>query len=180
VERSGNVSNVNIIRVSPIEILSGFPWVHRTPCRRAICENDGWRAKGDVVDISARAEISVPRHAAFLVQSEMSARGSGSTSTALRRLMTEYKQLTAGGAPHLYATSTVPSHTTRFPRWHVHSRQASEFHIPAPSHARTAPGPISESDFFTWEALICGPKDTPFVRPFSIPIDTHRVYDCIL
>jgi len=24
-------------------------------------------------------------------------------------------------------------------------------------------GPISESDFFAWEALICGPKDTPFV-----------------
>lgn len=24
-------------------------------------------------------------------------------------------------------------------------------------------GPISESDFFTWEALIQGPKDTPFV-----------------
>ena len=24
-------------------------------------------------------------------------------------------------------------------------------------------GPISESDFFIWEALICGPKDTPFV-----------------
>lgn len=24
-------------------------------------------------------------------------------------------------------------------------------------------GPISESDFFTWEALIVGPKDTPFV-----------------
>lgn len=24
-------------------------------------------------------------------------------------------------------------------------------------------GPISESDFFLWEALICGPKDTPFV-----------------
>ena len=23
-------------------------------------------------------------------------------------------------------------------------------------------GPISESDFFTWEALIVGPKDTPF------------------
>ncbi|CAL1697955.1 unnamed protein product [Somion occarium] len=23
-------------------------------------------------------------------------------------------------------------------------------------------GPISESDFFTWEALIMGPKDTPF------------------
>lgn len=24
-------------------------------------------------------------------------------------------------------------------------------------------GPVSEDDFFTWEALICGPKDTPFV-----------------
>lgn len=23
-------------------------------------------------------------------------------------------------------------------------------------------GPISESDIFTWEALIMGPKDTPF------------------
>lgn len=23
-------------------------------------------------------------------------------------------------------------------------------------------GPVSESDFFTWEALIMGPKDTPF------------------
>ena len=32
-----------------------------------------------------------------------------------------------------------------------------------PIHFRNL-GPISESDFFTWEALICGPKDTPFVR----------------
>jgi hypothetical protein len=32
----------------------------------------------------------------------------------------------------------------------------------------TPPGPVSESDFFTWEALICGPKDTPFV--IYIPI----------
>ena len=38
-----------------------------------------------------------------------------------------------------------------------------------PSADRTPPhpilgsqGPISESDFFTWEALIVGPKDTPF------------------
>ena len=32
-------------------------------------------------------------------------------------------------------------------------------------------GPISESDFFVWEALINGPKDTPFVRsmpPFPV------------
>ncbi|EAU87528.2 ubiquitin conjugating enzyme [Coprinopsis cinerea okayama7 len=49
------------------------------------------------------------------------------TSTAVRRLMTEYKQLTSGG-------------------------------------------PISESDFFTWEALICGPKDTPF---FLVAIIRH-------
>lgn len=27
---------------------------------------------------------------------------------------------------------------------------------------RPTAGPISESDFFTWEALIMGPKDTPF------------------
>ncbi|KAG1866025.1 ubiquitin-conjugating enzyme/RWD-like protein [Suillus subluteus] len=52
----------------------------------------------------------------------------GSSATALRRLMTEYKQLTSGGSPDGMFTA----------------------------------GPISESDFFTWEALICGPKDTPF------------------
>ena len=32
---------------------------------------------------------------------------------------------------------------------------------------RLSQGPISESDFFTWEALICGPKDTPFVSNFK-------------
>ncbi|KAF8890665.1 ubiquitin-conjugating enzyme/RWD-like protein [Infundibulicybe gibba] len=53
---------------------------------------------------------------------------SSNSSTALRRLMTEYKQLTSGGSPDGMFTA----------------------------------GPISESDFFTWEALICGPKDTPF------------------
>ena len=30
------------------------------------------------------------------------------------------------------------------------------------AHHPTPLGPISESDFFTWEALIMGPKDTPF------------------
>ncbi|KAJ3486418.1 hypothetical protein NLI96_g4259 [Meripilus lineatus] len=49
-------------------------------------------------------------------------------STALRRLMTEYRMLTSQGAPDGMFTA----------------------------------GPISESDFFTWEALIMGPKDTPF------------------
>ncbi|KAH8114845.1 ubiquitin-conjugating enzyme [Phellopilus nigrolimitatus] len=52
----------------------------------------------------------------------------GNRSTALRRLMTEYKQLTANGSPDGMFTA----------------------------------GPISEEDIFTWEALICGPKDTPF------------------
>ena len=51
-----------------------------------------------------------------------------SNATALRRLMTEYKQLTAGGAPDGMFTA----------------------------------GPVSESDFFTWEALIQGPEGTPF------------------
>ncbi|KAA1466841.1 ubiquitin-conjugating enzyme [Dentipellis sp. KUC8613] len=57
----------------------------------------------------------------------MNSRGAGS-STALRRLMTEYKQLTSGGSPDGMFTA----------------------------------GPVSEADFFTWEALIVGPKDTPF------------------
>ncbi|EJD04983.1 ubiquitin-conjugating enzyme [Fomitiporia mediterranea MF3/22] len=52
----------------------------------------------------------------------------GNKTTALRRLMTEYKQLTANGSPDGMFTA----------------------------------GPISEEDLFAWEALICGPKDTPF------------------
>ena len=51
-----------------------------------------------------------------------------SRATALRRLMTEYRQLTTNGAPDNMFTA----------------------------------GPISEDDFFTWEAVIEGPKDTPF------------------
>ncbi|KAF8488901.1 ubiquitin-conjugating enzyme/RWD-like protein [Gautieria morchelliformis] len=67
-----------------------------------------------------------------------------SNATALRRLMTEYKQLTANAG--------------------------------SPDGMFTA-GPISESDFFTWEALICGPKDTPlkeggvFVAKLTFPSD---------
>lgn len=37
-------------------------------------------------------------------------------------------------------------------------------------------GPISESDFFTWEALICGPKDTPFVSCKPVNSVTARPY----
>lgn len=52
----------------------------------------------------------------------------GSRAAALRRLMTEYKQLVSNGAPDNMFTA----------------------------------GPVDEGDFFTWEALIEGPKDTPF------------------
>ena len=103
----------------------------------------------------------------FFFFDTMSARGSGNSSTALRRLMTEYKQLTSGGVQNprfvSFSASRAPP---RFPRWHVYSRCA---HPPSnPKFGQPPrPGPISESDFFTWEALICGPKDTPFVRPFS-------------
>ena len=51
-----------------------------------------------------------------------------SRASALKRLMTEYKQLVSNGSPDGMFTA----------------------------------GPISEDDFFTWEALIEGPKDTPF------------------
>ena len=48
-------------------------------------------------------------------------------------------------------------------RWYAIYRQLNDL----PSFTRLEKGPISESDFFSWEALICGPKDTPFVRrPF--------------
>ncbi|KAG9099889.1 Ubiquitin-conjugating enzyme E2 7 [Ceratobasidium sp. 370] len=50
------------------------------------------------------------------------------SATALRRLMTEYKQLTTNGSPDSMFTA----------------------------------GPVSEDNFFEWEALINGPKDTPY------------------
>ncbi|KAJ3891449.1 ubiquitin-conjugating enzyme/RWD-like protein [Lentinula edodes] len=68
----------------------------------------------------------------------MNSRGT-SNATALRRLMTEYKQLTSGGSPDGMFTA----------------------------------GPISESDFFIWEALICGPKDTPF--PSDYPLSPFKM-----
>lgn len=52
-----------------------------------------------------------------------------SRATALRRLMTEYRQLTNSGSPEGMMFTA---------------------------------GPISEEDFFTWEAVIEGPKDTVF------------------
>ncbi|KAF9517357.1 hypothetical protein BS47DRAFT_1371406 [Hydnum rufescens UP504] len=64
------------------------------------------------------------------------------SATALRRLMTEYKQLTSGGAPDGMFTA----------------------------------GPITEENFFEWEALIQGPEDTPyeggvFTARLSFPSD---------
>ncbi|KAJ7223077.1 ubiquitin-conjugating enzyme/RWD-like protein [Mycena pura] len=70
---------------------------------------------------------------------------SANSATALRRLMTEYRQLTSGGSPDGMFTAG----THQFRVFGVGTNVPSS-------------GPISESDFFTWEALICGPKDTPF------------------
>jgi ubiquitin-conjugating enzyme E2 G2 len=60
--------------------------------------------------------------------------------------MTEYKQLTANGSPDDMFTAGQSCIGTKVLMDNKH-----------PS------GPISESDFFVWEALISGPKDTPFV-----------------
>ncbi|KAG8908238.1 Ubiquitin-conjugating enzyme E2 7 [Tulasnella sp. 403] len=64
------------------------------------------------------------------------------SATALRRLMTEYKQLISNGAPDNMFTA----------------------------------GPITESNFFEWEALINGPEGTPyeggvFVAKLTFPTD---------
>ncbi|KAI8849874.1 ubiquitin-conjugating enzyme/RWD-like protein [Chytridium lagenaria] len=72
-----------------------------------------------------------------------------SGATALKRLMTEYKELTIN-----------------------------------PPDGITA-GPVSEDDFFLWEALIAGPDDTPYevdyplsppVMKFTSPIFHPNVY----
>lgn len=110
----------------------------------------------------------------------MGTRASGSASTALRRLMTEYKQLTASGQSGLSRLSLFAFSLThsfhRLARRHVHSWCGTLLPLAYHQHhtvrLRLLPslrlGPISESDFFTWEALICGPKDTPFVK-FNSP-----------
>ena len=85
--------------------------------------------------------------------------------------MTEYKQLTSQGS---FSAHVDPRATTdplarrtfsRRARRDVHSRcvrrRAADTRAALTPPAR-ALGPISESDFFTWEALIVGPKDTPF------------------
>jgi hypothetical protein len=102
--------------------------------------------------------------------------------------MTEYKQLTSGGssacvvAPLLVSLMSPSSHFPTFLQVPLTacSRpvRGQTFHglffaicvHDLPFDSLSHLGPISESDFFTWEALICGPKDTPFVRalfPFS-------------
>lgn len=90
--------------------------------------------------------------------------------------MTEYKQLTASGQSRLYGPSLFRRlvNPLVFPGSPdgMFTAGAGCFRLPptAPVRSRhfTSPslhlGPVSESDFFTWEALICGPKDTPFVK----------------
>lgn len=89
-------------------------------------------------------------------------------STALKRLMTEYRQLTAGG---MILASRSFDGSIDVGLYILQDLQMgclqlvcvnyANFH--SSMHQLISQGPISESDFFTWEALICGPKDTPFV-----------------
>ena len=99
--------------------------------------------------------------------------------------MTEYKQLTSGGTS--CATLLVVAHLIKpyYARMTLELAQARQMacsqpvstalptnlatiepvtrHFRALTRGIMRAGPVSESDFFTWEALICGPKDTPFV-----------------
>ncbi|KNZ71576.1 Ubiquitin-conjugating enzyme E2-18 kDa [Termitomyces sp. J132] len=77
---------------------------------------------------------------------------SSTSATALRRLMAEYKQLTSGVKKKLKPIP-IPQPDIRI--------------LAGSSDGMFTGGPISESDFFTWEALICGPKDTLYESPFS-------------
>lgn len=108
----------------------------------------------------------------------------GGSATALRRLMTEYKQLTSQGrcgepSSRLYpnARPQLLTFSIQIPCPQAHRMACSrQVRVPPPKHTnwssadfhhtsanRPHPeGPVSESDFFTWEALIVGPKDTPF------------------
>lgn len=69
----------------------------------------------------------------------------------------------------------------RFSGWDVHGRFVPPSRISSLKSTHTGiyylsdvhfpSGPISEDDFFIWEALICGPKDTPFVSGmFHLPV----------
>lgn len=88
--------------------------------------------------------------------------------TAVNRLMKEYKQLTSQGDLDRCPMSEVwrLKCECRSTRWHVHRWYV---HPALPNHPARSPrpffpepGPVTESDMFTWEALIMGPKDTPF------------------
>jgi len=65
--------------------------------------------------------------------------------------MTEYKQLTANGSPDDMFTAGMKNYRP------LGIQLITKLQL----------GPISESDFFTWEALISGPKDTPFVSEIT-------------
>lgn len=64
--------------------------------------------------------------------------------------------LSEGAPDGMFTAGTAPSSQT-YQLNSALTSGASPFH----QHPRPE-GPISESDFFTWEALIVGPKDTPF------------------
>lgn len=104
-------------------------------------------------------------------QTKMASRSSMG-GAALKRLMTEYRQLTSGGGyPCRPSTISCGDDIILFtgsPDGMFTAGRLLNTCIRCPEVTYTilcggSKGPISESDFFTWEALICGPKDTPFV-----------------
>jgi hypothetical protein len=92
-----------------------------------------------------------------------------STQAAHDRVQAAHRERSVYLRYHLSSPSCSPTRLHRLARRHVHSRWGTllprTYHLsPCALIAYLPLGPISESDFFTWEALICGPKDTPFVK----------------
>lgn len=89
--------------------------------------------------------------------------------------MTEYKQLTAGGMIlgsqrsdgfidiGVYTLQDLQMECLQLVCVNNANVSSNRHQLILPPTNPRPTGPISESDFFTWEALVCGPKDTPFV-----------------
>lgn len=78
-------------------------------------------------------------------------------NTALKRLMTEYKQLTASESEDSMFTAGMYFYLLSS-TCYSYFPPATDLGLPSPVTA----GPVTESDFFTWSCLISGPSDTPF------------------
>lgn len=72
-------------------------------------------------------------------------------STALRRLMTEYRGVKCSD---VYPTSICPIT--------AHRRRSLTVELTVNPPEGVTAGPISEENYFEWEALISGPDGTPY------------------